>query len=135
MCMCMYMYMYMYIYIYIFIYIYIYIYISSSISKELLHTPCSAYISWKNGQILMFKVSKWLFQFPWHDRVIWKWRHCLTGGQKRSKKDYSTIMDEIISEASNHKVKKEIPQKWEFWLKIRFKRFTKNKNPTQKISE
>ena len=41
-------------------------------------------------------------------------------------------MDKIISEASNHKVKNEIPQKWEFWLKIQFKSFTQNKNPTKK---
>ena len=66
---------------------------------ELLHHPGPTYRIWKNGQILLFKVSKWLSQFPRHDRVIWKWHHCLTGGQKRSKKDYSTTMDKIISEA------------------------------------
>ena len=44
-------------------------------------------------------------------------------------------MDKIISEASNHKVKNEIPQKWEFWLKIQFKSFTKTKIQLKKISE
>ena len=90
-----------------------------------LATSCWVYRIWKNGQILMFKVSKWLSQFSWHDRVIWKWRHCLTGGPKRSKKDYSTTMDKIISEASNQK---EIPQKWEFWLKIKFWNFQNQKS-------
>ena len=49
---------------------------------ELLHSPCSAYISWYNGRILMFKVSKQPYWSPLHDRIICKWRQCLLGGQK-----------------------------------------------------
>ena len=37
---------------------------------------------WNNGRILMFKVSKWPYQSPHHDRIICKLCHCLTSVQK-----------------------------------------------------
>ena len=44
-------------------------------------TSCSVYIIWKNGQFLMFKVSKQPYWSLLHDRIICKWRKCLLGGQ------------------------------------------------------
>ena len=35
-----------------------------------MHPTCSAYISWNNGQILMFKVSKWLYWGSWYDENL-----------------------------------------------------------------
>ena len=48
---------------------------------ELLHTPCSAYISSQNGRILMFKVSKGPYRCSQHDEIICKWRHDPPGGE------------------------------------------------------
>ena len=40
--------------------------------SQILHPTCSAYISWNNVQVLMFKVSKWLYQSSWYNRIICK---------------------------------------------------------------
>ena len=49
--------------------------------SQILHPTCSAYISWNNGRILMFKVSKWPYQSSWHDEIICRWRHNPPGGE------------------------------------------------------
>ena len=36
---------------------------------------------WNKGLILMVKLSKQLHQSPWYDRIIYRWCHCLPGGQ------------------------------------------------------
>ena len=54
---------------------------SSVPPPELLHAPSSAYISWNNGRILMFKVSKQPYQSSRHDEIICRWRHDPTGGE------------------------------------------------------
>ena len=49
--------------------------------SQILHPTCVAYISWNNGQILMFKVSKWPYRSSRHDEIICRWRHNPPGGE------------------------------------------------------
>ena len=49
--------------------------------SKILHPNCSAYISWNNGRILMFKVSKWPYRSSPHDKIICRWRHNPPGGE------------------------------------------------------
>ena len=49
--------------------------------SQILHPTCSAYISWNNGRILMFKVSKWPYWSSRHDEIICRWRHNPPGGE------------------------------------------------------
>ena len=58
---------------------------SSVCLSQILHLTCSAYISWNNGQILMFKVSKRPYQSSWHDEIIYRWRHNPSGGENLNK--------------------------------------------------
>ena len=62
-------------------------------TKDLV-TSCSVHRIWNNGWILMFKVSKRLYQIAHHDRIICKWCHCLPGGQKWNKKNYLSCLKE-----------------------------------------
>ena len=48
---------------------------------ELLHGPCSAYISWINRRIFMFKVSKQPYWSYWHAEIDCRWRHNPPGGE------------------------------------------------------
>ena len=57
---------------------------------------CSAYISWNNRHILMFKVSKWPYWSSRHDRNIWKYCHCLPGAQKWNWKIISAVLWQIL---------------------------------------
>ena len=43
--------------------------------SQILHLTYSAYISWNNGRILMFKVSKRPYRSSQHDEIICRWRH------------------------------------------------------------
>ena len=81
---------------------------------ELLHHPGPAYRIWKNGQILLFKVSKWLSQFPRHDRVIWKWPHCLTGDQKGAKKIIPLLWIKSSQKPQIIKLRKKSPKSGNF---------------------
>ena len=54
----------------------------AKIGTKDLATSCWVYKISNNGRILMFKVSKWPYQSPRHDRIICKWHHCLHSGQK-----------------------------------------------------
>ena len=50
----------------------------------------------------MFRVSKWLYWSPPHDRIICRWRHCLPGGQNWTKK-YLSHLKRYRAEIKNPK--------------------------------
>ena len=60
-------------------------------SSNIIHLTCSTYISWNNGWILMFKVSKWPCQSSQHDESICRWRHNPPSGKNLNKQPWGKI--------------------------------------------
>ena len=58
----------------------------AKIGTKDLATSCSVNRIWNNRRILTFRVSKWSYWSPPHDRIISRWRHFLHGGQKLNSK-------------------------------------------------
>ena len=61
------------------------------VPSQILHPTCSAYISWNNGRILMFKVSKWPYRSSRNDEIICRWRHNPPGGKIWTKQPWVKI--------------------------------------------